>query len=238
MPNTISMACRCGAGSRSSRSSSGSAQLMETGVGQLHLRLHPHRPDDRQIRRRRDQVFQQRRLPDPSLAAQHQRLALAAADRRDQVVEQRALARPATQRRAPPRFPKMALHQQRPRVELPKRRKAGRRRREVRALDPFSLSSCSPAENSANGRPPLSVDTPSSIVRAAPGSSRAASASLSPTRAQTSSGNASCGCMMRAAAAMVAMARLPRVAVSGVLMRSPHAADITRPRSPCRPAVK
>ena len=39
------------------------------------------------------------------------------------------------------------------------------------------------AENSVNGRPPLSADTPSSIVRAAPESSRAASASFSPTRA-------------------------------------------------------
>ena len=79
------------------------AQLMQAGVSQLHLRLHPYRPDDRQIRRRRDQVFQQRRLPDPGLTAQHQRPALAAADRRDQVVEQRALARPAAQRRAPAR---------------------------------------------------------------------------------------------------------------------------------------
>ena len=70
---------------------------METGVSQLHLRLHPCRADDGELRRRREQVPQQRRLAHPRLAAQHQRPALAAADRRDQVVQQRTLARPAAQ---------------------------------------------------------------------------------------------------------------------------------------------
>ena len=44
------------------------AQLMQTGEGQLHVRLDPHRPDDGGIRRRRDQVVQQRRLSDPGLS--------------------------------------------------------------------------------------------------------------------------------------------------------------------------
>ena len=48
------------------------AQLMQARVGQLHLGLHPHRPDDGEIRRRLDQVLQQRRLPDPGLAPQDQ----------------------------------------------------------------------------------------------------------------------------------------------------------------------
>ena len=86
------------------------AQLMQAGEGQLHVRLHPHRPHDGQIRRRRDQVLQQRRLPDPGLAAQHQRPALAATDRRDQVVQQRALARPAAQAGAPGRSARTAVH--------------------------------------------------------------------------------------------------------------------------------
>jgi hypothetical protein len=86
------------------------AQLMQGGVGQLHVRLHPHRPDDGQIRRGRGQVFQQRRLADPGLAAQHQRPALAAADRRDQLVQQRALAPPAPQAGARGRFARTAVH--------------------------------------------------------------------------------------------------------------------------------
>jgi hypothetical protein len=48
------------------------AQLMQTGVGQLHLGLHPDRPRDLDVRRRLDQVLQQRRLPDPGLAPQDQ----------------------------------------------------------------------------------------------------------------------------------------------------------------------
>ena len=79
------------------------AQLMQAREGQLHLGLHPHRPHDGQIRRRLDQVLQQRRLPDPGLALQHQRPALALADRRDQPVQQRALAGPAFQARLLPR---------------------------------------------------------------------------------------------------------------------------------------
>jgi len=48
------------------------AQLMEAGERQLHVRLDSHRPDDVRIRRRRDQVLQQRRLADPGLTPQHQ----------------------------------------------------------------------------------------------------------------------------------------------------------------------
>jgi hypothetical protein len=58
------------------------AQLLQAGVRQLHLRLNPHRPNDGQLRRRLDQVLQQRRLPDPSLPSQNQRSTLSAADRR------------------------------------------------------------------------------------------------------------------------------------------------------------
>jgi hypothetical protein len=71
------------------------AQLVQTGEGQLHVRLHALRPEDRHVRSRHDQVVQQRGLPDPGLAPHHQRPALAAVDRRDQIVEQGALARPA-----------------------------------------------------------------------------------------------------------------------------------------------
>ena len=42
------------------------AQLMQAGIRQLHLRLHPHRPQHRHVRRRLDQILQQRRLPSPA----------------------------------------------------------------------------------------------------------------------------------------------------------------------------
>ena len=92
------------------------AQLMQARVGQLHLGLHPHRPDDGEIRRRLDQVLQQRRLPDPSLAPQNQRAALALPDRPDEPVQQGALASPALQARLPPRSGETIFH--RPRAIL------------------------------------------------------------------------------------------------------------------------
>src|SRR3954453_9403844 len=70
---------------------------MQAGEGQLHVRLDAHRTDDGRIRCRRNQVFQQRRLPDPCLAPQHQRPALATPDRRDHVIQKRAFARPTSQ---------------------------------------------------------------------------------------------------------------------------------------------
>ena len=75
---------------------------MKTGVGELHLRLHPHRPENGQVRRRPDQVLKQGRFPDPSLSTQHQRLALSPPDRIDQSVQQRALVSPTAQGRLSP----------------------------------------------------------------------------------------------------------------------------------------
>ena len=70
---------------------------MQAREGQLHLGLDPHRPRDGQVRRRLDQVLQQRRLPDPGLAPQDQRPALAPADVVDQAVQQGALVGPPEQ---------------------------------------------------------------------------------------------------------------------------------------------
>jgi hypothetical protein len=42
------------------------AELMETGVGELHLRLHPNRSEHGHIRRGLDEVLQQRRFPIPA----------------------------------------------------------------------------------------------------------------------------------------------------------------------------
>ena len=94
------------------------AELVQTRVGQLHLGLHPHRADDGEIRRRVDQVLQQRRLPDPGLAPQNQRAALALPDRPDQPVQQGALASPALQARLPPRSGQAIFHRPEP---MPKR---------------------------------------------------------------------------------------------------------------------
>src|SRR5262249_37525643 len=91
-----------------------SAQLMEAGIRQLHLRLRPDCPEDREIRRRVDNVPQQRRLPHPGLTPQDQRPALAAADRRDHIIEYHALASPSKQVSAPPPSGKSTLHRWRP----------------------------------------------------------------------------------------------------------------------------
>ena len=70
------------------------AQLMQARVGQFHLGLDPDGAHQGHVRRRGDQVLQQRRLPDPGLAPQDQRAALSAADVADQSVQHGALARP------------------------------------------------------------------------------------------------------------------------------------------------
>ena len=59
-------ASRCGAGSRSRPVEQRHTQLVQAGKRKLHLRLDAHRPNDRQVRGRFDQVLQQRRLPDPA----------------------------------------------------------------------------------------------------------------------------------------------------------------------------
>jgi hypothetical protein len=73
------------------------AQLMQAGEGQLHIGLHTDRPRDGLLRCRIDQVFQQRRLPDPGVAPQDQRPTPAAADVREQAVQQAALVDAAQQ---------------------------------------------------------------------------------------------------------------------------------------------
>jgi hypothetical protein len=74
---------------------------MEAGVRQLHLRLHTHGTGDRKVRPRVDQVFQQRRLPDPRLTVQGKRPALAPAHRCQQLVEQRTFLRASKQDGSP-----------------------------------------------------------------------------------------------------------------------------------------
>jgi hypothetical protein len=49
-----------------------SAQLMQRGKGQLHLRLDPDGADDPQVRRCVNRILEQRRLANPRLAAHHQ----------------------------------------------------------------------------------------------------------------------------------------------------------------------
>ena len=93
------------------------AQLVEARVGQLHLRLHPHRPGDREVRRGGDQVIEQRGLPDPCLTAQDERTALAPANPCDQLVQEGTLARPAGQAGVPPRSQGPAFHRPAPSLE-------------------------------------------------------------------------------------------------------------------------
>jgi hypothetical protein len=72
-------------------------ELVKGGEGELDLRLDAERPHDPQIRRRLDGVVEERGLPDPRLAAEHQRRAVAGAHRRQQSIEDLALPLPSDQ---------------------------------------------------------------------------------------------------------------------------------------------
>jgi hypothetical protein len=69
---------------------------VKIGVRQLHLGLDAPRSHDRQIRRRLDQIFEQRRLTDPGLPPYDQCAALTGTNRIEQPVEQRTFACPPT----------------------------------------------------------------------------------------------------------------------------------------------
>ena len=75
------------------------AQLLQSRVRELHLRLAPRRPGNAASRRVRHQIVQQRALADPGLPAQHQRPARTRAHARHQLIQRRALAAPAKQPR-------------------------------------------------------------------------------------------------------------------------------------------
>jgi hypothetical protein len=86
------------------------AELVEAREAELHLRLDAGRPDDGEVRRRLNQVLQQRRLPDAGLAAQHQSAALAPPDVPDQPVQRAALAGATEKVSAPPRAGTCVVH--------------------------------------------------------------------------------------------------------------------------------
>jgi hypothetical protein len=69
-----------------------------------------HRPQDPQLRRRRDQIPQQRRLPNPSLTPQHQRPPLPPTNRQDQLIQHGALISAATHASNPHGFKNTILH--------------------------------------------------------------------------------------------------------------------------------
>jgi hypothetical protein len=73
------------------------AQLVQARVGQLHFRFNAGRARDVQVRGGRDQILQQRSLPDPRLAPEYERTTLAPADVIDQAVQPRALVGAAEQ---------------------------------------------------------------------------------------------------------------------------------------------
>jgi hypothetical protein len=86
------------------------AQLIQTRVGQLHLRLHAHCPHDRATVGRLNQVLHQRGLPDPGLPPQNQRPTLAASDVLEQPVQHSAFAGPPEQSHAPSPSMSTVLH--------------------------------------------------------------------------------------------------------------------------------
>src|SRR5262249_23754452 len=65
----------------------GRAQRVETGEGELHLRLDAGRPCDPTSARRRRQVAEEGGLADACFAAEHQHMALAREHARDELVE-------------------------------------------------------------------------------------------------------------------------------------------------------
>jgi hypothetical protein len=93
------MASRCGTGSRSSRSSSGPHSWCKLAYASSISDSTPTARTTVRSDSDADAIkwVQQRRLADPGLSPQHERPALAAANRRDQVVQQRALTRSAAQ---------------------------------------------------------------------------------------------------------------------------------------------
>ena len=76
----------------SSRSRYGTAQLVQAGEGELHLRLDAGRPADPASRRAVEEELEQRGLADPGLAAQHQDLAAARLHGGDEAGQRLALA--------------------------------------------------------------------------------------------------------------------------------------------------
>lgn len=63
------------------------AELVKSGEGQLHLRLHARDPYQPQVRRRPGHVVQQRCLADPGLAADHHDTAAPSTNRMEEPVE-------------------------------------------------------------------------------------------------------------------------------------------------------
>ena len=88
-----------GSGSRSSRSRYGPAELVQAGVGELHLRLDAGGPADPAARRVVEEELEQRRLADPGLAAQHQDLAPARLRGGDEAAQRLAFASSSQQTR-------------------------------------------------------------------------------------------------------------------------------------------
>jgi hypothetical protein len=85
------------------------AELMQPRERQLHLGLHPGRSRQPAIGGPLGQIAQQRGLPDPRLAPQHEAPALARAHHPEQLVELRALLLPPPQRRFAAHGPNIAL---------------------------------------------------------------------------------------------------------------------------------
>ena len=73
------------------------AQLLQSRVRELHLRLDPGRPGNAAPRRVLHQIVQQRALADSGLPAQHQRPARTGAQARHELIQRPALAAPAQQ---------------------------------------------------------------------------------------------------------------------------------------------
>jgi hypothetical protein len=75
------------------------AELVQAGVGKLHLRLDADRPKNPQARSRADQILEQRRLARSGLASHKEDTTVALPDRGDRAVQESALRVPTEQRR-------------------------------------------------------------------------------------------------------------------------------------------
>ena len=98
-PKAVPSASRCGVGSRSSRSRYGPAELVQAGVGELHLGLDAGSAGDPAAGRAVEKEIEQRRLADPGLAAQHQDPATARLHGGDEAGQRLAFASSSQQTR-------------------------------------------------------------------------------------------------------------------------------------------
>ena len=90
-PNADSRASRCGSGNWSSAGKSGNEEAVQRGESHSHLRLDADDSEHGEIAGVRDGIVEERRLPDPDFAAQHECTGTAGSGRVENAIDRRPL---------------------------------------------------------------------------------------------------------------------------------------------------